>query len=60
MLPDLRSSAMIGDAAAWRAIVIDGALTDNGMVGFSKDLTPNDAEAIRAYVVQRANEDRAS
>jgi hypothetical protein len=34
-----------------------GALKDKGMVSFSPDLTTDDAEAVRAYVVARANED---
>jgi quinohemoprotein ethanol dehydrogenase len=59
VVPDLRWSAMNGDARAWHAVVIDGVLTDNGMVSFREDLTADDAEAVRAYVVHRANEDRA-
>lgn len=57
VLPELRASAVAGDSAAWRSVVIDGVLAANGMVGFSKDLTIADAEAVRAYVVARANED---
>jgi quinohemoprotein ethanol dehydrogenase len=38
-------------------VVIGGALKDNGMVSFSRDLSPDDAEAVRAYVVARANDD---
>jgi CheY-like chemotaxis protein len=38
-----------------KAIVIDGALQNNGMVSFAEQLTPEDAEAIRAYVVSLAN-----
>ncbi len=57
VLPELRRSAMAGDANAWKAVVIGGALKDNGMVSFARDLTPEDAEAVRAYVVARANED---
>jgi mono/diheme cytochrome c family protein len=59
VIPDLRWSAMNGNARAWRTVVIDGVLTDNGMVSFRDDLTPDDAEAVRAYVVYRGNEDRA-
>ena len=39
-------------------MVIDGALKHNGMVSFSPTLKPADVEAIRHYVVSRANEDR--
>lgn len=56
VLPELRHSALAGDAQAWKSVVIDGLLQDQGMVGFSRDLTPQDAEDIRAYVVARANE----
>ena len=55
VLPDLRWSANSGDAEAWRSIVIDGARASNGMVSFADVLTPEDAEAIRAYVVKQAH-----
>ncbi|MBT2187018.1 PQQ-dependent dehydrogenase, methanol/ethanol family [Sphingobium nicotianae] len=57
--PDLRHSAALGDTNGWQAIVHDGALKDNGMVGWSKILTPSDVDSIRAYVIHRANEDMA-
>jgi len=50
ILPDLRRSAVLSSAETWRLIVIDGALTDNGMVSFSEQLSADDAEAIRAWV----------
>ena len=56
VLPDLRHSAMIADAAAWRSIVREGALQDKGMVSFAQVLSDDGAEAIRAYVVRQANE----
>ena len=36
-------------------MVIDGNLNDIGMVSFADVLTPEDAEAIRAYVVTQAH-----
>lgn len=57
--PDLRHSPTIGRAEAIRAIVIDGALAHNGMISFSKAVDGNDAEAIRQYLIKRANEDKA-
>lgn len=57
VLPDLRRSGATGDKAAWHAIVRDGALRARGMVSFATELTVDDAEAIRAYVAQRASED---
>lgn len=57
VLPELRASAVAADSATWKSVVMDGILSSNGMVGFSKDLTAEESEAIRAYVVARANED---
>ncbi|KCZ92281.1 PQQ-dependent dehydrogenase, methanol/ethanol family [Hyphomonas johnsonii] len=55
VLPDLRWSAITGNAEAWRGVVIDGNLSANGMVSFSDYVTPDDAEAIRAYVLAQAH-----
>ncbi len=57
VLPDLRRSGAAGDKAAWHAIVREGVLRARGMVSFAGELTVEDAEAIRAYVAQRASED---
>lgn len=57
VLPDLRWSAVSGDADAWKAVVIEGSLSDNGMVSFSDYISEDDAEAIRAYVVAQAHFD---
>ncbi len=54
VLPDLRRSGYLSDAEAWKAVVIDGSLKDNGMVGFAKFLSAQDAEAIRAFVASKA------
>jgi quinohemoprotein ethanol dehydrogenase len=54
-LPDLRYSKMLA-SDQWLNIVIDGELSSAGMVSFSKELTPDDAEAIRSYVIFRANQ----
>lgn len=58
VIPDLRHSLAIESAERFRPIVLDGALKDRGMVAFSKVLTPEQAEAIRAYVVSRANDEK--
>src|SRR5690606_2859979 len=55
IFPDLRYAAALNAEALFKAIVIDGALQNNGMVSFAEQLTPEDAEAIRAYVVSLAN-----
>jgi quinohemoprotein ethanol dehydrogenase len=56
VVPDLRYSTALQSADAWRIIVIDGTLRDHGMVSFTPVLGPADAEAIRAYVIARAND----
>jgi len=56
--PDLRHSPAIGSADAVRSVVIDGALKHKGMVSFAEVVKPDDAEAIRQYLIKRANEDK--
>ena len=48
--PELNRTPYMQNADAWRSIVIDGALEDNGMASFRDYLSNDDAEAIRAYV----------
>ena len=57
--PDLRHSGALGAKEAIRAVVIDGALHETGMVSFKSALTADDAESIRMYLISRANEDKA-
>ncbi|MEM7665263.1 MAG: PQQ-dependent dehydrogenase, methanol/ethanol family [Pseudomonadota bacterium] len=59
LLPDLRRSGTLSNARTWSSIVHDGALTDNGMVGFADSMSKEEIEAVRAYVIHRANEDKA-
>ena len=54
VLPDIRKSGTIADAATWKSVVIDGILKGNGMVSFASVLTPQEAEQMRAYVISRA------
>jgi mono/diheme cytochrome c family protein len=56
-VPDLRYSGAIAQAPVFRAIVREGALAANGMPGFGRDLSDADTEAVRAYVIARANAD---
>jgi PQQ-dependent dehydrogenase (methanol/ethanol family) len=51
--PDLRYSPP-GIHQIWEKIVIDGILEANGMVNFAEFATPEDAEAIRQYVLSEA------
>lgn len=48
--PDLRRSAALTDAAVWKSIVIDGVMSGNGMIGFSKYMTVEQSESIRGFV----------
>ena len=54
LLPDLRRSAALTDAAVWHQIVMEGALEPNGMISFAEKLKPGEAEAIRAWVGEQA------
>jgi quinohemoprotein ethanol dehydrogenase len=56
--PDLRYSGTLNSPDAIKAVVIDGILHENGMVSFRSALKPSDAEAIRQYLIKRANEDK--
>ena len=59
MFPDLRMSGTLQAAEAFNAVVIGGVLSKNGMVSFAKALQPDDAEAVRAYLVDRAIDAKA-
>jgi alcohol dehydrogenase (cytochrome c)/quinohemoprotein ethanol dehydrogenase len=54
--PDLNYTIALGNPGMFKAIVIDGALRENGMMPFSKSLSAEDAEAIRSYLTVRAND----
>lgn len=55
VLPDLRWSGVTADPELWADVVLKGSLRDNGMVSFARQLSPADAEAIRAYVLAQAH-----
>ncbi|AKH42190.1 PQQ-dependent dehydrogenase (methanol/ethanol family) [Altererythrobacter atlanticus] len=52
--PDLLRSPIAARADSWKAVVQDGALADNGMISFSPWLSPDQIEAVRAYVLTEA------
>ncbi len=58
LFPDLRYAAALNSPELFKAIVIDGILQSNGMVSFRDALNDQDAEAVRAYVVHLANEQK--
>ena len=55
ILPDLRYSQAIQSAEAWRFVVLEGGLEQNGMASFAPVLDKDGAEAIRAFVIAQAN-----
>jgi alcohol dehydrogenase (cytochrome c)/quinohemoprotein ethanol dehydrogenase len=59
VLPDLRYSPALADAKLWQSIVHDGALKERGMAAFAIDLTADDIELIRGYVIHRAYQQAA-
>lgn len=60
VLPDLRYSALLGNPTQWSDVVLGGSLKQFGMVSFSKELSKENSEAIRAYVIFRANQSLAA
>ncbi len=54
--PDLRRSARLNSQDAFDAVVLHGALSENGMAGFAADLGEVDSQALRAYSVAQAHE----
>ena len=54
VIPDLRRSLLLTNKEAWDQVVLGGALTERGMIGWSKFLKSTDADAIRAYVGETA------
>jgi quinohemoprotein ethanol dehydrogenase len=58
-VPDLRYSGTLASADTFRSVVRDGVLAANGMPAFKRDLTDADAEALRAFLISRANADRS-
>jgi mono/diheme cytochrome c family protein len=60
VIPDLRYSPLIGDAAGFKAVVLDGERKDLGMVSFAPVLKDADADAIRAYLIKAAGDGYAA
>lgn len=51
--PDLRYSPFLPLAESWKQVVLEGLLATRGMAAFSAELSNQDAEAIRQYVISR-------
>jgi alcohol dehydrogenase (cytochrome c)/quinohemoprotein ethanol dehydrogenase len=57
---DLRRSGFIQAQAAFDQVVREGALLQQGMAPFKNDVTPDQAKAIRAYIVYQAHQAKAA
>lgn len=51
---DLRRSGVLSSPDLWRDVVIGGLLSANGMASFCHDITPTQAEDVRAFVIREA------
>src|SRR5581483_883526 len=56
VFPDLRYSPALNSQEAFDAIVLEGALQTAGMASFKGRLTEEDVQAVRAYMIERANQ----
>ena len=55
LFPELAVSPALASPELFKAVVLDGARKQNGMVSFSNVIDANGAEDIRAYLIARAN-----
>jgi mono/diheme cytochrome c family protein len=56
LFPDLRRSFATSTPETFSAVVLEGALEQNGMRSFAEVLTADDAEAVRAYIASLARQ----
>ena len=59
LIPDLRGSAYLWDEQGWEAVVRGGQLKDRGMASFADNVSAEEAQAIRAYVIQQSHRGQA-
>jgi mono/diheme cytochrome c family protein len=53
--PNLTVTPLLWTQEGFDYVVLQGGRTDRGMGSFAKDLKPEDAAAVRAYLISRAN-----
>jgi quinohemoprotein ethanol dehydrogenase len=58
--PDLRYSALIKNAEQFKHAVLDGDRAQRGMPGFKTTLRDGEADQILAYIIKRANDEKAA
>jgi alcohol dehydrogenase (cytochrome c)/quinohemoprotein ethanol dehydrogenase len=54
--PDLNYTVALKNAGLFKAIVLDGAMREGGMMPFNKSLSAEEVEAVRSYLTYRAND----
>lgn len=60
VIPDLKRSACLNNAAAWKTMVEEGALQRLGTIGCSHLLLPGRASTIRQFVRNESRRARAA
>ena len=55
LFPELAVSPALASPELFAAVVLEGVRAQNGMVSFANILTPEGAEDVRAYLIERAN-----
>ena len=58
--PDLRYSGLLPFRQQWNGAVREGDRAQRGMPGFKATLTEEQTDAILAYVIKRANDEKAA
>lgn len=59
VIPDLRRSMFLTEKNAWKAVVIDGVLLPRGMPSWKGRLSEDEAQDIRAFILDRAAQQKA-
>jgi mono/diheme cytochrome c family protein len=54
VIPDLRYSGFNRAPNAWLSVVRDGILESRGMVSYKDELSDEDIESVRQYILERA------
>jgi alcohol dehydrogenase (cytochrome c)/quinohemoprotein ethanol dehydrogenase len=58
--PDLRYSGLLPIRNGWNPVVRNGELSTRGMPGFGPMLNEETTDAILAYIIKRANDEKAA
>jgi quinohemoprotein ethanol dehydrogenase len=59
LIPDLRGSGYLWDEKAWEAVVRGGQLKERGMASFAVNISAEQSQAVRAYIIQQAHRGKA-